>query len=327
MTPFVLSLDECTPDHAPLVGGKAVGLGRLLREGMRVPPGFVVTTAAYRARPPTLPDEIAAAYSRLCGSSAQPVAIRSSATAEDLADASFAGQQETYLWILGAEQVVQHVERCWASLFSPQATAYRAHRNLDVQDLAMGVVVQRMVPAEAAGVMLTIDPVNGDPSQIAIEAAYGLGAAVVNGEVTPDRFGIDKVTLEIRARALARKPVAYRFEPSVQGIRLQPVPDAEQAEPCLTDPEIVELASLGKRLERALGAAQDIEWAIAPGREIFLLQTRPETVWSQKPRPPLTSPGSTIMQRILQSMRVPTTWLTGLLVVNEGLEVGIRFSR
>jgi pyruvate,water dikinase len=250
-----------------------------------------------------LAEEVRAAYATLCEDQALPVAIRSSATAEDLADASFAGQQETYLWVMGGPAVLEHVARCWASLFTPQAIAYRAHRRLPVLDLAMGVVVQRMVPAEAAGVMLTIDPVTGDRSQIAIEAAYGLGAAVVNGEVTPDRFSVDKVTLEIRSRAIARKSVAYRFDLAQQGIRLEAVADAEQTQACLSDDEVVQIAALGKRMERAMGAPQDIEWAVGPGREVFLLQARPETVWSQRPRPSIAAAGSTVMDRILESMR------------------------
>jgi len=160
--------------------------------------------------------------------------------------------------------------------------AYRAHRGQPVNDLAMGVVVQRMVAAEAAGVMLTIDPINGDRSAIIIEAAYGLGAAVVNGEVTPDRFCVDKDTLGIRGRALGDKHIAYRFDPAVEGTRVQPVPPRDQRQPCLSDDEVAHLAQLGKRMEHAMnGQPQDLEWAIGPRREIFLLQTRPETVWSQ----------------------------------------------
>jgi phosphoenolpyruvate synthase/pyruvate phosphate dikinase len=345
--PYVVWLQECVTDNAPLVGGKAIGLGSLMREGFQVPPGFTVSTRAYRehveanhldaqlarivadaqsfesqqhaadeiralfeqSRPSTaLRDEVLTAHEKLCtGNATQPVAVRSSATAEDMADASFAGQQETYLWIISGEQVMQNVVRCWASLFTPQAVAYRAHRNIPVDHLAMGVVVQCMVPAEAAGVMLTIDPVNGDRSQISIEAAYGLGAAVVNGEVTPDRFSVDKVTLEIRSRAIETKGQAYRFDPAEQGTRLTPVPPDQQSQPCIDDAEVIQLATLGKRMEQAMGRAQDMEWAIgraASGeREVFLLQARPETVWSQKPHPPVASAGSSVMDRILQSMR------------------------
>jgi phosphoenolpyruvate synthase/pyruvate phosphate dikinase len=345
--PHVIWLPDCTGDQASLVGGKAMGLGSLLHEGLQVPAGFAVSTRAYRehvehnrlvphidrlladcdsfdkqlraadeirqifenTQPPTaLEQEVLAAHARLCmGNDQQPVAVRSSATAEDMVDASFAGQQETYLWILGGEQVMANLVRCWASLFTPQAIDYRAHRTIPVADLAMGVVVQRMVPAEAAGVMLTIDPVNGDRSQITIEAAYGLGAAVVNGEVTPDRFGVDKVTLEIRTRSIASKGKAYRFDPAVQGTRLEPVPREQQSQPCVDDNEVIQLAQLGKRMEHATGRIQDMEWAIGRGasgeREVFLLQARPETVWSQNPRPPLAFAGSSVMERVVQSMR------------------------
>jgi phosphoenolpyruvate synthase/pyruvate phosphate dikinase len=325
----IIWLEDCVADCAAAVGGKATGLGALVREDLRVPPGFAITTHAYRehvahnqlAEPierlaadgasdairdlferstpvPALVYEVLRAHERLGGAS-QPVAVRSSASAEDLADASFAGQQESYLWLFGGEQVVQHVLRCWASLFTAQAIAYRAHRGVPVVDLAMGVVVQQMVPAEAAGVLLTIDPVTGDRSGIVIEAAYGLGAAVVNGEVIPDRFCVGKVLLEIRLHALGSKSQAYRFDPTVAGTRLEAVPAARQREFCLADEEVIALARLGKRMELSLGGPQDIEWAIGPGREIFLLQVRPETVWSQKPSASQATPGSTVMDRML----------------------------
>jgi pyruvate,water dikinase len=157
----------------------------------------------------------------------------------------------------------------------------------------MGVVVQQMVPAEAAGVMLTIDPITGDPSGIMIEAAYGLGAAVVNGEVDPDRFFVDKSELSIRTRAIGVKSFGYRFDPSVQGTRREDIQAHLQDQPCVTDQEVIQLASLGKRMEQAMGRTQDIEWAIGPGgpdggRQVFLLQARPETVWSQKLQPTQT---------------------------------------
>ncbi len=311
----VIWLAECSEDCANLVGGKATGLGHLLRYGFTVPPGFAVSTDAYRehvqhnhleadierllggpgeeapeqiralfenSQPSSqVAEEVLRAYEELGGSDC-PVAIRSSANVEDLASSSFAGQQETYLWLLNGDEVLRHVVRCWGSLFTAQAIAYRAHRGVSVTDLAMGVVVQRMVPAEAAGVMLTIDPVSGDRSTITIEASYGLGAAVVNGEVTPDRFCVDKGTLGIRTRALGDKHMAYRFDPAVAGTRTAPVPPQQRRQPCLSDAEVVQLAELGKRMEHAMaGHAQDMEWAIDPSREIFLLQARPETVWSQ----------------------------------------------
>jgi len=322
--PHVVWLEECDAERSALVGGKATGLGSLLRQGFQVPPGFAITTSAYRqhvehnslgadlerlvadcstyaaqqhaseeirqlfegsAPTPDLEADVRAAHARLCADSGTPVAVRSSATAEDTASASFAGQQETYLWILGGDEVVRHVLRCWASLFTTQAIAYRAHMQTPVADLAMGVVVQRMVPAEAAGVMLTLDPVSGDQSGIVIEAAYGLGAAVVNGEVDPDRVCIDKVQLAIRSRVVGNKSVAYRFDPATQGTRLEDVPAELQKRACLSDEEFIRLATLGMHMEQAMGRSQDIEWAIGPSdgseRQLYLLQARPETVWSQ----------------------------------------------
>jgi pyruvate,water dikinase len=313
--PHVIWLAECTEDCADIVGGKATGLGHLLSNGFSVPRGFAVTTEAYRehvahnqlgpqierllAGPPEdtaeqirslfeksepsreVQQEVLEAYEQLGGAEC-PVAVRSSANLEDTANASFAGQQETYLWLLGGEQVLRHVVRCWASLFTSQAIAYRAYRGVPVTDLAMGVVVQHMVPAEVAGVMMTLDPISGDRSTITIEAAYGLGAAVVNGEVTPDRFCVDKSTLAIRIRELGDKHIAYRFDPAVEGTRTAPVPPQQRRQACISDDEVTRLAELGRRMERAMdGHPQDMEWAIDAERKIFLLQARPETVWSQ----------------------------------------------
>jgi phosphoenolpyruvate synthase/pyruvate phosphate dikinase len=318
----VLWLEECGPDAAPLVGGKALGLGHLVRQGHRVPPGFAVTTAAYTealaaaGRPVTVGDrlaaEIAAAYRRLGGDDGVPVAVRSSATAEDTAEASFAGQQDTYLWVRGAEAVVDHVTRCWASLFTSRAVAYRAQLGIGDDEIAMGVVVQAMVPAEAAGVLLTLDPLTGDHSQVTIEAAYGLGTAVVEGEVTPDRFAVDKVTMELRSRSVGEKAFAYRFDPAAGRVVRVEVPEALRARPCLDDAEVIELAGLGKRVERALGVPQDVEWAVGPpapgtvgGRELWLLQARPETVWSRRPRQAVAPPGSSAMDRMLTYLGRP----------------------
>jgi pyruvate,water dikinase len=169
----------------------------------------------------------------------------------------------------------------------------------------MAVVVQHMVPAEVAGVMLTLDPTNGDRSAIIIEASYGLGVAVVNGEVTPDRFCVDKVTLDIRSRVVGDKHIAYCFDPAIEGTRTEAVPTQQRRQISLSDAEVIQLAEMAKRMERAMGRPQDIEWAIGPGREIHMLQARPETVWSQKQAP---APESTIpvMQRVLQAM-MPTS--------------------
>ncbi len=349
-TSHVLWLDDCDADCAPRVGGKALGLGFLLRKGLKVPPGFVVTTDAYvegteatglKAEIAAILDgadtmetqqeaserikvlfdaaelagpvaaEVGAAYRRLCGVTALdvPVAVRSSATAEDRADASFAGQQETYLWIRGAADVDRHILRCWASLFTPQAIAYRAHLGVPLEGLAMAVVVQRMVASESAGVMITLDPVTGDRSQITIESSYGLGLAVVGGEVTPDRWAVDKVTWDIRTRVIGPKTFAYRFDPVVGAVVTQDIPPDDQAIPSMSDEEVIRLARLGREVEKAKAGPLDVEWAIGPGadgpRELFLLQMRPETVWSQKKVASISDPNEDILSRMLKAMSQP----------------------
>jgi pyruvate,water dikinase len=346
---YTIPLHGCEPYLAEVVGGKAVGLASLLREDLRVPPGFALNTHAYREfvgetgldraiqkllvgveslqaqaaaserigllfaereLQGPLRDELSRAYEGLGGDGQLPVAVRSSAISEDAAEASFAGEHETYLWIQGPDAVAGAVLRCWASLFTPQALAYFRHVSLPAHETAMAVVVQETVQAEAAGAMATIDPITGDPSQITIEGSFGLGTAVVGGDVTPDRYCVDKVTLEIRSRTLAPKLVADRFDAELAEVRRVDVPVEEQELACLADEEVVELASLGKRVERALGAPQDIEWAIGPGvtgaREVFLLQTRPETVWSYRPRELPVASGSSPLERIVRAMtRLP----------------------
>jgi pyruvate,water dikinase len=228
---------------------------------------------------PPCRDELTQAYRDL---GEPPVAVRSSAISEDAIAASFAGEHESYLWIKGADAIGRAVVRCWASLFTPRALAYFRRVDIVAHEAAMGVVVQSIVPAQAAGVMFTIDPVTGDRSQIVIEGSLGLGQAVVAGEVTPDRWTVDKVMLEIRSRTLARKHVAYRFDRAAGEVRAFDVPPEDQGSASLSDDEVVEIASLGKAVERALAAPQDIEWALGPAREVYLVQTRPETVWSRR---------------------------------------------
>lgn len=320
--PLVLDLSGCTADRADLVGGKSIGLARLLADGFNVPPGFAVTTAAYRravahlagdietalksAGTPAgdadasekiralieaieLPDDLDAAitdaYAAMAPGAA--VAVRSSADAEDTADASFAGQQDSYLWIEGAEAVKRRVIDCWASLFTDRAIAYRARQNVPPASVAMGVVVQLMVDAEAAGVMMTIHPVTGERSEVYVESSYGLGEAVVRGEVTPDTFRVAKANGAVLESTVGSKRMQYRFEAETGTVVQVPV-DADIADqPSVTAAEVAELAATASSVERAFGRPMDIEWGIgrraegAP-RELFLLQARPETVWSNR---------------------------------------------
>jgi pyruvate,water dikinase len=234
-------------------------------------------------------DEIAEAYRRLslrCGLPAAPVAVRSSATAEDLPGASFAGQQDTYLWIRGAAEVLHHVRRCISSLYTARAIGYRQKMGFDHEEVAISVGVQKMANAYTAGVMFTVHPGNGDRSVIVIDSNYGFGESVVSGEVTPDHFVVNKVTLDITERTISRKEHCYTVDLKTQRSHLIDVPLERQTVQSLVDDEISELAWMGKQIEKHYGRPMDIEWAVdkdvPSGSNIFILQARPETVWSAK---------------------------------------------
>jgi len=215
------------------------------------------------------------------------VAVRSSATAEDLADASFAGQQETFLNVRGVKGVLQNTVKCWSSLFTPRAIFYRNEKGFAHEKVFISVGVQKMVNSRAAGVIFTLNPVTGDTKQIVIEGNYGLGEAVVSGSVTPDDFVVDKVSLRITERRLAKKNIQYVRDLKTGHTVHEEVPEEKQQLPCINDEEIVRLAELAKRIEQHYGKPQDIEWAIdqdiatAP-QNTFIVQSRPETVWSMK---------------------------------------------
>jgi rifampicin phosphotransferase len=321
--PDVLSLAHCVDAPVSEIGGKAAGLADLARFGHQVPDGFVVTTRAYRtsihqagldqqiarilesgdaishagrlsseiralfesfAVPEELAVQIADSYNQL-GDGRAAVAVRSSATAEDTAEASFAGQQETYLWVSGERDVLRHVARCWSSLFTPQAIAYRSRLDVELDDLDMAVVVQQMVAADSAGVMMTLEPVDGDQSVVYIESAYGLGEGVVRGDVGVDRFWVDKSTMRVRRREVTDKEHAHRFDPDAGEVRLVPVPADRVDQPSLSHDEVADLAELAIGIEVDFGAPMDIEWAVSgptDSRSIHLLQARRETVWSQR---------------------------------------------
>jgi pyruvate,water dikinase len=238
--------------------------------------------------PPEIEACIRQAYAQLCrtcGDENMPVAVRSSATAEDLAGASFAGQQETFLRVCGADQVVAKTVDCWMSLFTDRAISYRAKMGFPGAGLAIAVAVQQMVSAKAAGVMFTVDPVTGDPSRIIIEANWGLGESIVQGMVIPDHFEVEKGTGEILDRQLGEK--SQQVVPDPRGTRVEPVPTEERMRFCLTDEEIAELAQLALSVEKHYAAPEDIEWAIddrmSLPHNVFLLQARPVTVTGRKP--------------------------------------------
>ena len=291
--------------HHDQVGGKGANLGELVRAGLPVPDGFVITTNAYTdfvaanrlvqrirtlvgaggpeaseqiaaafeaGRVPTgLRREILRAYADLGGG---PVAVRSSATAEDLEDASFAGQQETYLNVRGNDALLAAVVRCWASLWTERAISYRARQRFDARGVRLAVVVQRMVPAEAAGVMFTANPTNGRTDEVMITAAWGLGEAVVSGAVDTDTLVVAKADGRIRSRSIADKAVETVY--ATDGTEERPVSAERRRSAVLRDAAAAELARLGQRVEDHFGAPQDIEWArTADG--FLLLQARPIT--------------------------------------------------
>lgn len=321
----------------PAVGGKGGSLGELTRAGLAVPPGFVVRTEAFEAfvaaldarqtlrgeiealDPDDLPtvqaasenvraritgeelpgeraDAILAAY-RVLGEG-EPVAVRSSATTEDAEDASFAGLQDTYLWVVGADALLDAVRRCWASLYSVESVTYRRRQNFPERKVAMAVVVQRMVDASCAGVMFTRSPVTGDRSVVTIEGSWGLGSTVVSGEVTPDRWVVAKLTDEIPVRDISDKRVRDCPAPG-GGVEQLPVPDSQRNLACLEDTQLLALRDIGIKAERHYGKPQDIEWAFDREGNLFLLQSRPETVWAARDAAPVATPQANPLAHLL----------------------------
>ncbi|GAB3759676.1 PEP/pyruvate-binding domain-containing protein [Microlunatus parietis] len=268
----VLELTEIGIGQRDLVGGKAAGLAGLVHLGERVPDGFCVTTEAY-AKGVVPRAEVLAAYERLGGG---PVAIRSSATAEDLPHASFAGQQDSYLGVTGDEALLQAIEACWASLHTVRATAYREANNIPHDRVRMAVVVQRMVDADVAGVLFTADPLTGSRSVSVVDAAPGLGTAVVDGSVIADHYVLNGTK--------------------------------ESEHGCLSPARQQELRAAGERIRKLLGTEQDIEWAYDRDGELWLLQARPITTLFPAP-PPSDKPGPRLYVEFghVQGMLQPAT--------------------
>jgi phosphoenolpyruvate synthase/pyruvate phosphate dikinase len=284
---------DCRPEHVGDVGGKAVGLGSLLRAGQRVPGSFVVTAGAYReylgTQPRQLPAPVRAAvvdaYAALCAQYGTDVtvAVRSSATVEDSAEASWAGQFQTFLGVAGAAEVLAKVEECWAAAQAPQVGAYRAGQQAG-PDGGVAVIVQELVHARAAGVMFTQHPETGDRSLIVIESSFGLGEAVVGGDVVPDLFEINKITRQQHHARLGSKHHEHRLLPGGHGVEVVPVDPARQQDWSISADEVMALAAMAANLEAKLGRGLDVEWAIGTaastdGAEaLFALQVRPITV-------------------------------------------------
>ena len=240
-----------------------------------------------------LPDavraELASNYDELVrdGGAEPPVAVRSSALGEDGEDATFAGQQESFLWVRGFDHVCDAVRDCWASLYTPRAISYRAARGGGGEEPAMGVTVQAMVDAEVSGVLFTCNPVSGDPSMVAIEASWGLGIAVVGGETTPDDFLVSKVTGEVVRRTVNAKAIEYVPDAAGRGTVRVEVPAERRSESCLDELHLAALVDVARRVERHYGSHQDVEWALARGRSLpdalVVLQARPVTTVPERP--------------------------------------------
>ncbi|MGY1663829.1 PEP/pyruvate-binding domain-containing protein [Geodermatophilus sp. SYSU D00705] len=310
--PVVVALRDVDAGAVERVGGKAANLGELIGAGLPVPDGFCVTTDAYRdvvaaadltgvldelaatgaddldrsadlarrARerilatpvPAHVAAEVTAAYREL--GEATPVAVRSSATAEDLPDASFAGQQDTYLGVAGADAVLDAVHRCWASLWTDRAVVYRLRNGVDSASTRLAVVVQRMVDAAVAGVLFTVNPVTGRRGETVVDASPGLGEAVVSGAVNPDHFVLDSRTGAVLERRLGDKRLVVRARPG-GGTETLPVPASDTAS--LTDDQLRALVRLGDRVQQHYGTPQDTEWAVDGTGALWLTQARPVT--------------------------------------------------
>jgi rifampicin phosphotransferase len=313
MSCYVLDFHEIDQTQVAVVGGKGANLGELSRiEGIHVPAGFCVTTEAFKrimADAPSIgalldrlsrlnpddreairalsaetrstleaigiPDDLTAAitYSLARLGEHAAYAVRSSATAEDSPTASFAGQQDTYLNVMGAAAILRHISRCWASLFTERAVTYRLRNGLDHRKVHMAVVVQQMVFSDAAGILFTADPATGNRKLAVVEASFGLGEALVSGLVNADAYKVRQS--EVIARAVASKQLAIQALPT-GGTRQQIIDPERQNQPALTDAQVVRLAQLGRRIEAHFGCPQDIEWCLVDD-DFLIVQSRPIT--------------------------------------------------
>ncbi len=285
--------------------------GMIAAETARMSPGDVESVGAashaiseamrFAPVPDAVRDEVAQRYAEL---GEPPVAVRSSALGEDSQNATFAGQQETYLWVRGADHVCDAVRDCWVSLFSPPAIAYRARLGAG-DEPAMGVAVQLMVDAEISGVLFTCNPVSGDPSMVAVNASWGLGLAVVGGEVTPDDYLVSKVTREVVREHVHAKDVEYVPDAGGRGAVRIEVPEQRRQVSCLGAAELDALMDVAERIERYFGSHQDVEWAIARGGELpaslFVVQSRPVTAMK---RPAGTPAAASAMALVMSAFGV-----------------------
>jgi len=353
---YIVNFKNLNKDDLPQVGGKNASLGELINAGIRVPPGFAVTTESYLRfitdtgiqneilrilselktgdmnslnatssriqqliRGADLPVELKApiddAYGALCtmcGVESLPVAVRSSATAEDLPTASFAGQQDTYLWVQGVDPVMEKVQRCWASLYTARAIDYRIKNNFPHEKVLISVGVQKMVNAKSAGVMFTFNPTDGDLSKVVLEGAWGLGETVVSGSVNPDKFVVDKIMMETTDRTVSTKHIQCIYDPKKGGTIDAAVDEKMQCTCCLEDKEVKGLVKMAKIIEEHYGRPMDIEWSIDQDLpfpdNLFIVQARPETVWSQRKKKSVLGKKTgyqLLMEQAMKRIKIP----------------------
>ena len=359
----VVPLEELRRDSIEHAGGKGANLGELITAGFDVPPGFCVTTAAYRRAvaqaglageidealrevrsddPASaeaasacivalfedlpLPNDLSEALAAYRALGEPPVAVRSSATAEDLPGASFAGQQATSLNVRDADALLDAVRHCWGSLWSARAIVYRQHQGFHHDRVAVAVVVQQLVPAEVSGILFTANPVTGARDEIVVNAAFGLGEAIVGGLITPDSFTLDRKTLAVRERRTGFQEVETVL--AERGTAEHPLDPERSAVPTLSNAQLARLGEIGLRIERHFGRPQDVEWAYDANSNYWLLQARPIT---NLPPPPLEDvrweppfPNSAWWRRqVVENLPEPLSPLFDELYVREGLELSI----
>lgn len=353
---YILNFKDLNKNSLPEVGGKNASLGELINAGIRVPPGFAVTTDSYLSFitetgiqneilrivsglktgdmaslnatsekiqqliiNKEMPDKIRTAIDdgydalcTLCKVEALPVAVRSSATAEDLPTASFAGQQDTFLWIKERDLVVDKVRRCWASLWTARAIDYRIKNNFPHEKVLISVGVQKMVNSKAAGVMFTLNPTDGDISKVVIEGSWGLGETVVSGSVNPDKFVVDKIVMETTDKTISNKHIECIFDPEKGETVDADVAEDMQNVCCMEDKEVKGLVKMAKNIEEHYGRPMDIEWAIDKDLgfpdNLFIVQARPETVWSQREKKSVLGKKSgyqLLMEQAMKRIKIP----------------------
>lgn len=362
-----LLFSQLNREDVPRAGGKGANLGELVQAGFPVPPGFVLTTAAYDAfvahnnlqaqtvaiarqvpgddpaageaaaaeirqlflggeMPEAIADGLRAAYAELAAEfDGDAVAVRSSATAEDLPSASFAGQQETFLNVQGEAALLKAVRECWASLWTARAMAYRARQGIDPAEVSLAVVVQALVEADVSGILFTANPSSGEREELIINASYGLGEAIVSGAVTPDSWTLARESGAVKERTLGTK--ALTIQPDGDGTTTRETPADRRGSASLSDEQLAELAALGRRVEAHFGTPQDVEWAMAGGK-LWLLQARPITGLPPAPlkdvrwEPPI--PDTIWMRRqIVEHMPEPLSPLFEDLYLRQGLDESI----